>query len=471
LRRFVLIKPWLTHYDSGVPESINYPVLPIDHLLIYSAHKSPKETAVIFADADGRSLAAAKYTYKELTTAVYQFAAGLQQLGVQKGNRVAVMLPNCPQFIIAINAVWRLGAIAVCAEPRYATRKLESILADSGSKTIITTDKVSQRLEKNWHRLPLERVIVTDVDDYLPWQTKRVTLGTSPLTQMLQTSSDIVTRIPFNKVFFRDIAKLKLIEVSSMDTAVILYAHYRQQTLVGVQLSHRNLVSNATAVNTWCQTSNTLDRRLAVVPFSHAFGLTVALNTGIFAGDTLVVLHNLLRPEQITQAIKQYRINILPATPAMLTHLAAQARDHAKAFSSLQKIISSGPLPPQTYAQLSSLPGVDITETFGRPETSAVVTMNPLHSRKAQTIGIPLPDTNVMIADAELGTNELPPGEIGEIIVRGPQVMQSYWRRPGTAAEYVRVGPDGQHGWYFTGHYGYMDEEGFLYLAEQQTAN
>ena len=119
--------------------------------------------------------------------------------------------------------------------------------------------------------------------------------------------SDNTTYLPLNKVFFKDISKLKLIEVSSVDTAAILYSHFRADKLVGVQLTHRNLVSNATAVNAWCQTGQTHDRRLAVVPFSHAFGLTVALNTGIFAGDTLVILHNLLRPDQIAQAIKQYR--------------------------------------------------------------------------------------------------------------------------------------------------------------------
>ena len=461
----MLLKPWLNHYDSGVPESINYPVLPLDNLLIHAAHKNPKQTAVIFANADGRSLAAAKYSYKEITTAVYQFAAGLQQLGIRKGNRVAIMLPNSPQFIIAINAIWRLGGIAVCAESRYATRNLEEILLDSGSEMMITTEKVAQRVEKNWDKLPLDRVIVTNVEDYLPWQTKRVTLSTSPLTQIFRPGTETISRIPFSKVSSKDTAKLKLIEVSSIDTAVILYSHIRASRLVGVQLTHRNLVSNATAVNAWCHNS-ALDRRLAVVPFSNAFSLTVALNTGILNGDTLVILHNLLRPEQITQAIKQYHINILPATPAMLTHLAAQSQIHDKAFSSLQKIISSGPLPPKVYARFSTLPDTQITEIFGRPETSAVVTMNPLHNRKPQALGIPLPDTSIMIADADLGTNELPLGEIGEIIVRGPQIMQSYWRQPGTASQYLRVGPDGEHGWYFTGHYGYMDEDGFLYLSE-----
>ncbi len=462
-----MLKPWLNYYDSGVPESLNYPVLPIDHLLIHTAHKNPKQTAVIFANADGGSLAAAKYSYKEIVTAVYQFAVGLQQFGIQKGDRVAIMLPNCPQFIIAINAIWRLGAIVVSAESRYATRRLEEILLDSGSEIIITTEKVAQRLEKNWSKLPLDRVIVTDVEDYLPWQTKRVTLSTGPLTQIFRPGSENITRIPFNKVFSKETAKLKLTEVASMDTAVILYAQLRTQDLMGVQLTHRNLVSNATAVNAWCQTGNIQDRRLAVVPFSHAFGLTVALNTGIFAGDTLVILYNLLRPEQIAQAIKQYDINILPATPAMLTHLMAQSQEHDKSFQSLQQIISTGPLPLETYAHLStSLPDIHITETFGCPETSAIVTMNPRHQRKSRTMGIPLPDTSVMIADADLGTNELPIGEIGEIIVKGPQVMQSYWQHPGAASQYLRVGPDGQHGWYFTGQFGYMDENGFLYLSE-----
>ena len=461
-----MFKPWLSHYDVGVPESLSYPVLPIDHLLVHRAHQYPKQTAVIFASADGRSLAAAKYSYKEINTAVYQFATGLQQLGIRKGDRVAIMLPNSPQFIIAINAVWRLGGIAVCAESRYATRYLEKILYDSGSETIITTEKVQQRLEKNWDKLPLNRVVVTDIESYLPWQTKRVTLSTSPLTQIFRPSEN-VPGIQFNKALSKDISKLKLIEVSLIDTAVILYSHFRVQKLVGVQLTHRNLMSNAMAVNAWCHIGKTQDRRLAVVPFSHAFGLTLALNAGIIAGDTLVILHNLLRPEQIMQAIQQYHINILPATPAMLTHLAAQSSSQGETLASLQKIISSSALPPAAYNQLdTALPGVQIVETFGQPETSAVVTMNPLSRHKAETIGIPVPDTNIMIADSELGTNELPPGETGEIIVKGPQIMQSYWQQSGTAAQYVRVGPDGQHGWYFTGHFGYMDEDGFLYLSE-----
>lgn len=462
-----MLKPWLPHYDAGVPESLSYPVLPIDHLLAHTAHKFPKQTAVIFASADGRSLAAAKYSYKEINTAVYQFALGLQQMGVQKGDRVAIMLPNSPQFIIAINAVWRLGGVAVCAEPRYAMRHLAEILQDSGSETVITTEKVQQRLEQIWEQLPLDRLIVTDIESYLPWQTKRVTLSTSPLTQIFRPTENMAA-VSFDKVLAKDISKLRLTEVSLLDTAVIFYAHFRPYKLAGVQLSHRNLVANATAVNAWCKTGHSNDRRLAVVPFSHAFGLTIALNMGMIAGDALIILHNLLRPAQIMQALKQYKINILPATPAMLTHLAAQSNSERQALVSVKQIISSGLLPPAVYAEFAKFPDLHISETFGRAETSAVATMNPLRSHKTKTVGIPLPDTSIMIADADLGTNELPPREVGEIIVRGPQIMQSYWRQPGTAAEYVRVGPDGQHGWYFTGHMGYMDEDGFLYLSESE---
>ncbi len=461
-----MLKPWLTHYDSGVPQTLNYPVLPLDHLLIHAAHKTPKETAVLFASADGRSLAAAKSSYKDINMAVYRFAAGLQQMGVKKGDRVAVMLPNCPQYIIAINAVWRVGAIVVCAESRFTTYNLEKIIVDSGSKTIITTEKVKQRLEKNWHRLPLERAIVTEIEDYLPWQTKRVALGTSPLTNLLRPSGESITRVPFNKVFSKDISKLKLVEVSGVDSAVILYERFRGQKLAGVQLNHRNLVSNAMAANIWCQTVNTAHRRLAVVPFPNAFGLTVALNMGLISGDTLVLLHNLLRPQQVLEAIKQFQIDILPATPAMLTHLAGRVQIQPELIASVRQIISSGPLPPEASMVLSTFPHIEVIETFGRAETSAIVAMKPRSHHKPRAIGLPLPDTNIMIADADLGTDEMPPGERGEIIVKGPQVMQSYWRRPGSASECLRVGPDGEHGWYFTGHFGYMDEEGFLYLTE-----
>jgi len=453
-----------TNYDSDLPKSLSYPVLPVDHLLVHTAHKYPRETAVIFASAGGRSLTAAKYTYKDINMSVYQFAAGLQRLGIEKGDRVAIMLPNCPQFLIALNAVWRLGAIAVCAEGRFASRHLEQILVDSGSKTIITTEKIQERLEAHQDPLPLERIITTDVEEYLPWQTRRVTVGTSPLTQLFR-GQESFANIPFSKVFFKDIAHLKLIEVASVDTAVILYSHFKANRPLGVQLTHRNLAANATAVNIWCQTNNSGDRRLAVVPFSHAFGLTVALNTGVFAGDTIVILHNLLQPDQIIQAIHQFDINILPATPAMLSHLASRIRKYPGALNSLQQIISSGVIPSEFQLELSGYPHLHLTETFGLPETCAVATMNPLHNRRPNTLGLPLPDTHVMIADMDLGTQEMPPGKIGEIIVKGPQVMQTYWRQREMAAESLRVGPDGEHGWYFTGHYGCLDQDGFLHLA------
>ncbi|PIE81601.1 MAG: hypothetical protein CSA11_04505 [Chloroflexi bacterium] len=459
-----MLKPWLTQYDSGVPKTLNYPVLPLDHLLIHTAHKMPKETAVLFASADGR-LTAAKSSYRDLNMSVYQFAAGLQQMGIVKGDRVAVMLPNCPQFIIAINAVWRIGAIAVCAESRFATHHLENIIVDSGSKTVITTEKVKQRLEKNWHLLPLERAIVTVIEEYLPWQTKRMTLGTSPLTNLLRPTEESIVHIPFDKVFHKEISKLKLVEVSGVDSAVIFYERFRGKKLAGVQLNHRNLVSNATAANVWCQTGDSKNRRLAVVPFPNAFGLTAALNMGLISGDTLVVLHNLIRPEQVLQAIKQFQIDILPATPAMLTHLAGRVQTHPELIASLKQIISSGPLSSEASMVLSTFPHIEVLETFGQAETSAIVAMRPRTRQKPHAIGLPLPDTNIMIADADLGTDEMPSGERGEIIVKGPQVMQSYWHRPGSASECLRIGPDGQHGWYFTGCFGYMDEEGFLYLT------
>jgi long-chain acyl-CoA synthetase len=463
-------KPWLKHYDQGVPATIDYPPIPLDQLLTDAAAKHPDHTATIFGAAVGSRVLDAKLTYRQLDDAVDRFAAGLQHMGVEKGDRVAIMLPNCPQFIIAAYGTWRVGGIVVCCNPLYVAREIEHLVNDSSTETFVVMSSLYERVRSIRAHTGLKRVIVTNIKEYFPGLLKllftlakekkeghRVDISGDADTYWLQ---DVLRSAP---------AGPTSVAVAPEDVAVLIYTGGTTGVPKGAQLTHRNLVSNATALNVWAKSREAEDVMLAVMPYFHAYGLTAGMNTCIANAATIVQIPNPRDMVHVLKSIERHRVTYYPGVPTMFVgFINFPDRDKYDVSSLRFAVSAAAPLPPEVQAQFETLSGGRMVEAYGLTETSPAASMDPIDSPRAHSIGVPLPDTALKIVDADTGTRELPVGEVGEIIIKGPQVMKGYWRMPTETANALRVGPDGQPGWFFSGDIGNMDEDGYFHIVDRK---
>ncbi|MBK8987546.1 MAG: AMP-binding protein [Chloroflexi bacterium] len=459
-------KPWLQQYDTQVPPSLKYPVLPLDHFLLHAAHKFPKRTAIITSAPLRDRQLAARQTYRQLNNMVNRFAAGLQQRQVRKGDRVAIALPNCAEFVIAAYAVWRIGGIVVGLNPNARLEDVAHVLDDSGSETLIIPQRLLPGVQSIRSRTNLRQVVISQAADFLPWPVKWNGRETVPRQFKANNSASTLS---FRRVLRSKMARLKLVEVMPPDTAVILYPHVNAHNQPGISLSHRNLVCSATMSNHWLPLQPAQETVLALMPFYDSFGLTAVLTASVANAATLVLMHNPRDIGHSLQAIQQYRVTFLPGVPKLFQAVAEHSRQRQYNLSSIHLALSSkAALTLTLRQQFESLTGGRLLDAYGLTEAGGLVALDPYRNPRSDAVGVPLPDTDVQIADVSLGTEALSVGEIGEVLVRGPQVMSGYWQRPVITAEVVRTGPDGRSGWLFTGDLGYLDRDGYLHITAKR---
>ena len=456
---------WLQNDGLSKPSPISYPVLPLDHFLLHTAHKHPQRTATIFSAPLGGRLAAARLSYKQLNQAVNHFAAGLQQLGVRKGDRVALALPNSPQFLIAAYAAWRIGGIVVCLNPFVRPADLAHMLNDSGSETLVISRRLHERVQALRSQTSLRQVIVTRMSDYMPWTAATAGWLRAPAIARAKGASRTST-VAFGQLLRGKMARLRLIEVTPPDTAVILYPHAHAHNQPGISLTHRNLVTGVTMLTHVLPLENGPETALAMMPFYDAFGLTAVLHTAVATGGALVLLPNPRDIQQAVQALEQFRVTFLPGVPKLFAALIQQGQRQKANLTSVRLALSSkAALPLPVRQQFEALTNCRLLNAYGLTEASGLAAIDPWQNSRTQAAGLPLPDTQIQIADVNFGTTAMGVGEIGEILVRGPQVMAGYWQRPEITAEVVRMGPDGRSGWLYTGDLGYLDRAGYLHVT------
>jgi long-chain acyl-CoA synthetase len=465
-------KPWLKHYDEGIPTSIDYPRVPLDRLLADAAAKHPGQAATIFGAMGGSRLMDAQLTYRQLDEAVNHFAAGLQKLGLGKGDRVAIMLPNCPQFVIAAYATWRIGGIVVCCNPLYVDREIEHLIQDSRAETFVVMSQFYERVKRIRANTGLKRVIVTNIKEYFPGLLKLLfTLAKEKKEgHKIDISDDADTH------WFQDVLRAgasgagpEPVEIDPDEVSTLIYTGGTTGGPKGAQLSHYNLVSNAVALNVWAKSREAEDVLLAVMPYFHSYGLTVGMNVCITNANTMVQIPNPRDMVHVLKSIEAHRVTYYPGVPTMfIGFLNFPDRDQYDLTSLRFAISAAAPLPPEVQDQFQAVTGGQLMEAYGLTETSPCATIDPIDSPKANSLGVPLPDTDVKIVEVEAGDEELDPGQIGEIIISGPQVMQGYWNLPTETANALRVGPDGQPGWFYSGDIGYMDDDGYLHMADRK---
>jgi len=463
-------KQWLKYYDEGIPASVDYPAVPLDQLLQSAADKYPDHIATIFGAVVGSRLLDASLTYRQLNEAVNRFAVALQRLGIKKGDRVAIQLPNCPQFIIAAYATWRLGGIVVCVNPLYVHDETEHLLNDSGSEVMVIMSSLYERVKSVRANTPLRQLIVTNIKEYFPRLLKLL----FTLSKEKKDGHRVDISGEDNTYWFQDILRGTSgtpmpVDISPDDVSTLIYTGGTTGGPKGVQLTHHNLVSNATNLNLWADTRAGEDVLIGVMPFFHAYGLVVGPITCIANALTIVLIPDPRDMAHVLKSIDTHRATVYPGVPAMFIGF-NNFPDNDKYDLTSLRFASCGaaPLPPEVQERFESITGGKMIEAYGLTETGPTATLDPVNHPRAHSIGVPIPDTDVQIVDVETGTKLMPVGEAGEIIIKGPQVMKGYWKQPEETAKAIRTGPDGQPGWFYSGDIGFMDEDGYFHISDRK---
>jgi long-chain acyl-CoA synthetase len=450
-------KPWLTSYEQGVPEFVEYEDVCLPAFLERSAERFPDRSALNF---QGYRIA-----FRQLKEMVDRFASALSAFGVTRGDRVALLLPNTIPCVAAYYAVLKIGAIAVMNNPLYSDRELDHQFNDSGAKLLVTLDLLGNRMIDLRPKTHIQQIVITSIGDYLPFpknwlfplvaKKKKLAADVKPADDIFAWKSVLADHQP----------NPPSVTLDFEDVAMYQYTGGTTGVSKGVMLTHANLSRNVQQCRAWFPTFNEgAEVMLGALPFFHVFGLTTAMNFAIYMGweDILVPKP---QPEQLLEAIGKYKPTFAPLVPTMYIGILNHAGIDRTPLTSIKGCFSgSAPLPVEVIRDFEKRTGAVIVEGYGLTETSPVTHINPFAGgkRKAGSIGLPIPDTECRIVDLKDGRTDLPTGETGELMVKGPQVMPGYWNKPDATAETL------VDGWLHTGDIAQMDAEGYFYIVDRK---
>ena len=456
-------KPWLKFYEPHVPEHLDYPQELLPATLNETALKYPDYPAFVFKGS--------RITYREYNETVDRFAAALQGLGVKKGDRVAIHLPNCPQFPIAYYAVLRIGGIVVPCNPIYTAREMKHQLNDSGAELIVTLSSMYPLIKQIRSDTLLCHVIVAKVKSYFPPLLKllftlllekkgghRVDISADPNTYWF---TDLLAQAP---------AKPRPVEISGEDTAVLMYTGGTTGVSKGAQLTHKNITVNAYQVKVWVNPAEAQDSMLVAIPLFHSYAMTCCMNVGTITAGAAILIVDPRNTDEILKSIHKLRPSFYPGVPAMYVAINNHPDVNKYDLTSL-KVCNSGaaPLPVEVQQRFQELTGARLIEGYGLSEATPVTHANPAYGEsRIGTIGVPYPDTEVKIVDPVAGEKVMGIGETGELCIRGPQVMKGYWGMPTETANALRPDADGGNPWLYTGDLAIMDEDGYFQIVDRK---
>ena len=463
-------KPWLKEYDADVPHSIDYPQVPITQFLIDAAAKYPNNTALIFGgvvEPLGNALLDSTMSYGELLTQAQKFAAVLQGLGVEKGDRVAIHLPNCPQFVIAYYGTLLAGGVVVPCNPQYVAREIEHQFNDSGAKVAVTLSLMYPVVKQVRAKTQLEHVIVANIKEYFPGLLRVLfTLAKEKKEGHAQDISGDANTYWFQDLLAQAPDKPQPVDVTPDDTGVLMYTGGTTGVSKGAQLAHRNLVANAIQVRWWMwDNQEGKEVILTSLPLFHSYAMTVCMNLAVYLASAMILIPNPRILEHVLKSINKHKPSLFPGVPALYVSIINYPDIAKYDVSSIRACISGAAgLPPEVQERFEKLTGGKLVEGYGLSEATPVTHCNPIYGKRKEGswIGIPVPDTEAMIVDLETGETPLETGEIGELCVRGPQVMKGYWNMPTETANALR------DGWLHTGDIARMDGDGFFQIVDRK---
>ncbi len=449
--------PWLDNYPPGVPERVEVPSTNLSRLLVDAARDFPNAPALHF---EGRTT-----SYAQLADQAWRFAGALTTLGVTKGTRVGLVLPNCPQSVVAFFGALRIGAVVVQNNPLYTEREFAHQLTDAGVEVLVCLDLVYDKIKAVRGQTRIREVIVTSVLDELP-VLKRVL---APYTKRGKAASAPIGRDEpvrrWRQVLAASTSRADEVAVDpNQDLALLQYTGGTTGVAKGVMLTHGNLRANVEQCRAWFPDADpSREVVLGVLPFFHVFGLTVCLLIGVRLAASIVLLPR-FELDRVLGTIDRYRPTMFPGVPTMYVAINNAIEHGGHDLSSIKACLSgAAPLPMEVAERFEQYSGGRLVEGYGLSECSPVATANPVYGkRKAGTIGMPLPSTWARVVDAAHPDRVVPNGEPGELAIRGPQVMRGYWNRPEESAQVLR------DGWLLTGDMATMDDEGYFSIVDRK---
>ena len=432
-------RPWFKNYDHSIPRGYVYPKIPVRDMFLSHAVTKGTKPYIIINDT--------QLSYQTCNMLARKFANALLDSGVKKGDRVGLVTANVPQYILSLQGCFKIGAIAVPANPLYTVEELEHQFKDSGVETIVVMAMFADKIIeiKNKKTTAIKNIITVQV-------------ASLPVDM---TGKDVVD---YNEFTNRGEDKEPDIEVLPEDIAILLYTGGTTGVAKGCCLTNYNIVSMAYQIGhqllEFCP--HDLYRIITYIPLFHIFGFNCIINSNHFIGGTIVLVP---RPDMdlLLEAINKHEPTILIAVPAMIIGLNNHPKLAESKIKSVMGVVSgASPLSVESFNEFEKKSGSWIIEGYGLSETTNVVTANMKNSRKIGSIGVPWPDVDLKIVDIDTGETEMPIGEAGEIIVKGPQVMSGYWKNEEETAIALR------DGWLYTGDIGYMDSDGFVYIIDRK---
>lgn len=449
-------KPWLASYEKGTPEKIEYEEKCLPEYLERTVSEFPDKMALLFQGY--------KITYRELNDMVNRFATCLNDFGIKKGDSVAILLPNLIPCVVCYYAILKIGAIAVMNNPLYSDRELEHQFNDSNSKMLITLDLLGNRMIDLRPKTKIKQIIYTSIGDYLPFpknilfplvaKKKKLAASVKSADELYKWKDIIASTSP----------NPPDVKLSFDDVAMYQYTGGTTGVSKGVMLTHSNLSKNVQQIVAWFSKFKKGEEiMLGALPFFHVFGLTCAMNNAILMGWGHILVPK-PQPESLLEAIGKFKPTFAPLVPTMYIGMLNHPEINKIDMTSIKGCFSgSAPLPVEVIKDFEEITGAVIVEGFGLTETSPVTHINPFAGgkRKIGSIGIPISDTECRIVDLNDGKTDVPVGETGELLIKGPQIMKGYWNKPEETAETLK------DGWLHTGDIAKMDEEGYFYIVDR----
>lgn len=446
-----LDRPWLRHYDDAVSHHLDYPSIPLYRLLDDTAGRQPDHPCTNFFGK--------RMSYRAVKEASDRLAASLQAMGVQPGDRVALLLPNSPQFVIATYAILKAGAVVVPLNPLYTARELAFHLGDSGSTTAITIPLFLEKVTKLVGQTPLQRVIYTRVADFLPFP---LTLGSRLQERGQMRNVDKQSVVHFASLLQAPPpAGWQPAAVDPHSLAVLIYSGGTTGAAKGIMLSHYALVANAHQLRAWVSL-DAAGRILAVLPLFHGFGMSVTMNAPLLAGGEIITLPR-FQAENVLKAIQEWRPTFFVGVPAMFGAFSSVPTLDKYDLRSVKGIfVGAAPLTQAVKSEFERRTDARLIEGYGLTEAVTAIMANPYQGQhKVGSIGLPFPDVDMKIVALD-GSGNLPPGESGEIVLRSPTLMLGYYNQPQATAEAI------QDGWLYTGDVGHMDADGYFTITDRK---
>ncbi|MBN1479725.1 long-chain fatty acid--CoA ligase [candidate division KSB1 bacterium] len=447
-------QPWLKHYDLGVPDKIYIPRITLNDIMQHSADIHKNRIAFRFFGK--------KFTFHKMESIVQCFAAAFHDVGIRKGDRIALLLPNTPQFLFSYWGALRIGAIVVPINPLLAGREISALLDIVNPKIFIALDSIYEKIDQQKKLQKIDHIILTAVDEFMPtlarlvFSLQRRRFGKSGKTKHL------------SGIQFKNLAKkrplLSLENVRPADTAALIFTGGVTGIPKAVELTHQNLVANLLQTRAWLgDIRDGHDRVMGVLPFFHSYGMTTCHHLAIQVGATLIVEPR-FNVQRIIRLIKKYKVTIFPGVPTMYRAIVDVISETKQRLDDVRVCVSGGaPLSATLKREFEQLTSSKLVEGYGLSEASPLTHCNPLFGKqKPGSIGLPCPNTQARIVHIKTGET-VPPDTKGELWVKGPQVMRAYWKNEAETRKVLSA-----DGWLATGDIARMDQDGYFYIIDRK---